>query len=206
MPSLVDPSGALEVSTRRCDSRKRRDPGAVTRIVHYGDSPTTADLITGDVRQLLQRHFGDAGHGFSLVAKPWAWYGHRGVDCSGSGWTIAAATHARQTMAFRSGRRQFPGAAGASPHLVLARRSRRAWKSTICGSPAAAALPSKPTARNIGQVDHRWADEHCRIRTLSHCRPGTREIDLEVDTRSRPLVRRQFSKRTAPGMSTIAWG
>ncbi|HMC62708.1 MAG TPA: hypothetical protein VKJ01_26175, partial [Candidatus Solibacter sp.] len=34
--------------------------GAVTRIVHYGDSPTTADLITGDVRSLLQKRFGDA--------------------------------------------------------------------------------------------------------------------------------------------------
>ena len=58
----------------------------VTRIVHYGDSPTTADLITGDVRHLLQARFGDAGHGFILIDKPWAWYQHDMVKLSGSGW------------------------------------------------------------------------------------------------------------------------
>ncbi len=35
----------------------------VTRVLHYGDSPTTADLITADARALLQKQFGDAGHG-----------------------------------------------------------------------------------------------------------------------------------------------
>jgi hypothetical protein len=33
----------------------------VTRIVHYGDSPTTADLIAGDVRALLQARYGRNG-------------------------------------------------------------------------------------------------------------------------------------------------
>jgi lysophospholipase L1-like esterase len=70
-----------------------RAPGSVTRIVHYGDSPTTADLITGDVRSLLQKRFGDAGHGFILVAKPWAWYQHSGVALTGSGWQSSAASH-----------------------------------------------------------------------------------------------------------------
>ena len=55
-------------------------------ILHYGDSPTTADLITGDARALLQARFGDAGHGFNLVGKPWAWYGHRDVDITDHGW------------------------------------------------------------------------------------------------------------------------
>ena len=68
-------------------------PGAVTRIVHYGDSPTTADLITGDVRSLLQKRFGDGGHGFILPAKPWAWYQHRDVGLTGSGWQSSAASH-----------------------------------------------------------------------------------------------------------------
>ena len=51
-------------------------------------------MITGDVRQLLQRRFGDAGHGFSLMAKPWAWYEHRDVGLRGTGWTMTAATQA----------------------------------------------------------------------------------------------------------------
>ena len=60
--------------------------------MHYGDSPTTADLITGDIRAMLQTRFGDAGHGFILLAKPWAWYQHRGAWLTGSGWQIFPAT------------------------------------------------------------------------------------------------------------------
>ncbi len=65
----------------------------VTRILHYGDSPTTGDLITGDTRSLLQNHYGSAGHGFTLIGKPWAWYQHWGVELSASGWDIRPATH-----------------------------------------------------------------------------------------------------------------
>ena len=54
--------------------------GGTVRILHYGDSPTTGDLITADARALLQKQFGDAGTGFVLIARPWAWYNHRGVE------------------------------------------------------------------------------------------------------------------------------
>ena len=62
--------------------------GQDVRVIHYGDSPTTADLVTGDVRVLLQRQFGDAGTGFTLIAKPWAWYNHRGVEMNSANWKI----------------------------------------------------------------------------------------------------------------------
>ena len=75
-PLLDDSAGVLDAFYRALRRTGNREPGAVTRIVHYGDSPTTADLITGDVRALLQARFGDAGHGFILPAKPWAWYQH----------------------------------------------------------------------------------------------------------------------------------
>jgi hypothetical protein len=85
-PLLDDRNGVLD---RFYASLWRTEKGAgTTRILHYGDSPTTADLITGDTRHLLQERYGDAGHGLVLIAKPWAWYGHRGVELSGSGWQI----------------------------------------------------------------------------------------------------------------------
>jgi lysophospholipase L1-like esterase len=62
--------------------------GGTTEILHYGDSPTTADLITADARATLQKEFGDAGNGFVLIARPWAWYKHRGVDMDASNWKI----------------------------------------------------------------------------------------------------------------------
>jgi hypothetical protein len=72
-PLLDDQNGGLDRFYAALWRTERGVPLAITRILHYGDSPTTADLITGDSRQLLQKRFGDAGHGFTLIGKPWAW-------------------------------------------------------------------------------------------------------------------------------------
>src|SRR5271157_4796313 len=76
---IVDPQTVLGPFYAALLRAERQEPHAVVRILHYGDSPSTADLITADLRALLQRRFGDAGHGVYLIAKPWAWYDHRGV-------------------------------------------------------------------------------------------------------------------------------
>jgi lysophospholipase L1-like esterase len=92
----------------------------VARVLHYGDSPTTADSITADVRSLLQERFGDAGHGFVLIAKPWPWYGHRGVELHGTGWKIEAASQNRARDGIHGlGGVSFLGSAGASSHIHL---------------------------------------------------------------------------------------
>jgi len=100
---------------------ERKIPGAVTRIVHYGDSPTTADLITAaDARNFLQQRFGDAGHGTYLIAKPWAWYAHRGLDVSSSGWKIDPATLKGQKDGFYGlGGVSFIGNPGAQSKIAL---------------------------------------------------------------------------------------
>lgn len=82
---LVDPTNELD---HFYDALLK---GGLVRVVHYGDSPTTADLITADVRGMLQRQFGDAGAGFVLIAQPWAWYGHRGIGMNAANWKIAVA-------------------------------------------------------------------------------------------------------------------
>lgn len=87
---LTDDSNSLGPFFAAMARAELKQGEAAVRVAHYGDSPTTADLITADVRTLLQKQFGDAGHGFYLIAKPWAWYGHRGVDSESSGWDIAA--------------------------------------------------------------------------------------------------------------------
>ena len=97
MNGLVDPTGSLTPFYQALWRTEAKSPGAITRVLHYGDSPVTADSITADARMLLQRRFGDAGHGFVLIAKPWAWYGHRGVHLTSHGWQIepASQSHAR---------------------------------------------------------------------------------------------------------------
>jgi hypothetical protein len=57
--------------------RKRGDDSV--RIAVYGDSNMTRDYITGELRRTLQAQFGDAGHGFVAVGKPWSWYLHEDV-------------------------------------------------------------------------------------------------------------------------------
>lgn len=56
--------------------------GAVTRISHWGDSSIGIDGITSAIRRRMQNRFGDAGHGFHLMAPPSTSYRHREVDFS----------------------------------------------------------------------------------------------------------------------------
>lgn len=60
------------------------------RIAHFGDSHTANDGITDVTRKLLQRRFGDGGHGFTLVQGRTQWYRHRGVKrTSSEGWKLS---------------------------------------------------------------------------------------------------------------------
>lgn len=61
------------------------DKRSHVRIAHYGDSHIANDGITHVSRQLLQRRFGDGGHGFVLVQGRTQWYQHKGVQRSASG-------------------------------------------------------------------------------------------------------------------------
>ncbi|MBX7218697.1 MAG: hypothetical protein K1Y36_02015 [Blastocatellia bacterium] len=84
--AIEDPSGhALDHFFTALDQSQTE--GQQVRITHYGDSPITNDGITSTVRRKLQERFGDAGHGFILIDKPWGWYGHLGVtQTPGDGW------------------------------------------------------------------------------------------------------------------------
>lgn len=63
---------------------------ATTRIIHFGDSLVASDYVSGTLRRLLQGHFGDAGHGFTLVANAWPSYFHEGVSrFATSGWLVS---------------------------------------------------------------------------------------------------------------------
>ena len=70
---------ALDAFFGRLLRTDRKEPGAVTRILHYGDSTIASDYVSGTVRRRLQARFGDAGHGFILIANPWEWYFHNDV-------------------------------------------------------------------------------------------------------------------------------
>lgn len=92
--SIEDSSGhRLDAFFTRLARTQNREAGAVTRILHYGDSVIASDYVSGTVRRRLQARFGDAGHGFILIANPWEWYFHNDVTHSSSGdWTASRLT------------------------------------------------------------------------------------------------------------------
>lgn len=59
--------------------------GSVVRVVHWGDSAIGIDGIPGAIRRRMQNRFGDAGHGFHLMAPPNTSYRHREVAFSDNG-------------------------------------------------------------------------------------------------------------------------
>ena len=83
---IVDATGhTLDPFFARLARTDRKEDGAVTRILHYGDSTIASDYISGTMRRRLQARFGDAGHGFILIANPWEWYFHNDVLHGSSG-------------------------------------------------------------------------------------------------------------------------
>lgn len=77
---VEDSSGhALDAFFERLARTERKEEGAITRILHYGDSIIASDYLSGTARRRLQARFGDSGHGFILIANPWQWYFHNDV-------------------------------------------------------------------------------------------------------------------------------
>ena len=112
-PLLVDDSNDLNPFFAALWKLEQGMGDGVVTILHYGDSPTTADLITGDIRLQLQNQFGDAGRGYTLIARPWAWYGHRGVEMSDHGWDIRTGVGLMREGVYGLGGAAFEGQPGA---------------------------------------------------------------------------------------------
>ena len=82
---IDDPDHAMDLFNAALLRTDKKEKGAITRITHYGDSPITNDGITGTTRQLMQERFGDSGHGFILIDRPWDWYAHQAISFSSGG-------------------------------------------------------------------------------------------------------------------------
>lgn len=78
---IEDPTGAMRAFYRALGTLESGgDSRNVVRVLHYGDSILTTDELSGRVREILQTRFGDGGHGFILLGKPWRWYKHLNVE------------------------------------------------------------------------------------------------------------------------------
>lgn len=79
LPTIDDPAKNLTRFYRRWAEVARGRSKRALRIAVYGDSNLTLDGLTGLLRRAFQQRYGDAGHGFVALGKPWGWYRHHDV-------------------------------------------------------------------------------------------------------------------------------
>lgn len=88
---LIDAGGqGLSGFYRSLAKTAAKEPGAITRVLHFGDSIVVSDYVSGTLRRKLQAEFGDAGHGFLLMANAWPAYFHNDVSrFASAGWLVS---------------------------------------------------------------------------------------------------------------------
>jgi lysophospholipase L1-like esterase len=89
--AIEDPTGhALDPFYAALLAAEQKKPGAVARVTYFGDSIVASDFVTATLRRRLQKRFGDAGHGFMLMANAWPGYFHNDVvRFAAPGWDVS---------------------------------------------------------------------------------------------------------------------
>ena len=198
---LEDSSGALNAFYAALWRTERGQEPGITRIVHYGDSPTTADLITGDVRIMLQKRFGDAGPGYALIAKPWAWYQHQGVRISGGGWKMDAASHfVSHDGLFGLGGVSFTGSTNAHDLIQYSDPGPTSFEIWYLAQPEGGRVEVVADGTAIGEVDTAAEEKTAGFSTLHAAAPVS---ELEIRVRSEGGGVRLYgvaAERPGPGL------
>jgi lysophospholipase L1-like esterase len=173
--------------------------GGTVRILHYGDSPTTGDLITADARAMLQREFGDGGVGFVLIARPWAWYNHRGVEMEASShWKIdiAGIAEAKDGMHGLGGV-SFSGAPGATARWRL-RAGQHTMEVAYLSQPDGGSFAVDADDKELGTVETA-GDSKTPGYASFKIPPGAANFSVRVVKAPVRLYGAEFS-RNAPGV------
>ena len=171
-----------------------------TRIVHYGDSPTTGDLITADARTMLQKEFGDGGSGFILIARPWAWYNHRGVEMDASSrWKIDIAGIAQSKDGMHGlGGVSFFGSPGASAHWKIRSPAQGLIEIAYLIQPDGGAFAVDAEEKEIGTVETEGAAKVPGFSTFK-IPAGATGFSVRVTRGSVRLYGAEF-RRSSPGV------
>lgn len=88
---LEDPTEhALDGFFAALQKTQAKESGAITHIAHFGDSIVVSDYVSGTLRRKFQKAFGDAGHGYVLIANAWPAYFHNDVyRYASTGWKVS---------------------------------------------------------------------------------------------------------------------
>ena len=183
----------LEEANQTQANQAQGKPGGVITILHYGDSPTTADLITGDVRAQLQSRFGDAGRGYTLIAKPWAWYGHRGVEISDHGWKMRTGVGLMREGIYGLGGAAFEGQPGAWSKFRLTESDQTAVDVEYLARPGGGAFAVEADDQRIIEQTTS-ADTQAAASVHVELPPGTKTVSIRPTSGSVTLFGADFRR------------
>jgi hypothetical protein len=79
VPDIDDAKDTMRSFYDRLAELERGTAKKPLRIAMYGDSNLTSDFLTGHLRRVLQERYGDAGHGWVSLSRPWGSYRHEDV-------------------------------------------------------------------------------------------------------------------------------
>jgi GDSL-like Lipase/Acylhydrolase family len=206
-PFLTVPPGSLTTFFDALERVDQREPGAVVRVLHYGDSPTTQDFITSDVRALLQKRFGDGGHGFVLIAKPWEWYSHRGIGLDAHDWQIQPASiyqiRAKDGIHGLGGV-SFVGQPGATSRVRLPDDQHTRATVYYLAQPDGGTFRVRSGERTLAEIDTAGDEKRPGFAEFA-LPPGTREVELTVASGTVRLFGYRFDKN-GPGIQYSTLG
>jgi lysophospholipase L1-like esterase len=87
--AIEDPSGvALDGFFAALVRTESGEPGALTRVMHVGDSSIGLDGLPHALRRRMQARFGDGGAGFVLLDRESENYRNQAATMTSSGWSI----------------------------------------------------------------------------------------------------------------------
>lgn len=202
---LATPDKSLDAFFAALRRAEMKQETGVVKIVHYGDSPTTADLITADIRQMLQTQFGDAGHGYHLIAKPWAWYEHRGVNVAADGWQAEPANQPEQGDGlYGLGGVTFIGSPGAWARFQFSGNGEEQVEVHAWRQPGGGRLSVHSGGLRLGELDTQAAKPQEAFVTFS-LPAGAKSVELRVASGMVRLFGVQFGK-AQPGVMYSSLG
>jgi lysophospholipase L1-like esterase len=197
---IDDPAGDLDRFYAKLETVETGAPGAVARILHYGDSPTTADQITSDMRILLQKRFGDSGHGYCLMARPWAWYEHRGVSMQSYGWQTDPVNQSSiRDGLFGLGGVSCRGGAGSQTEYVLRDATHTALGLDYLAAPGGGTLAVEADGVTLAEVSTADVELHAAHTSLALPK-GARRLRVRTTSGAVRVFGAEFTK---PGPGVI---
>jgi hypothetical protein len=141
----------------------------------------------------LQSRFGDAGRGYTLIAKPWAWYGHRGVEISDHGWKMRTGVGLMREGIYGLGGAAFEGKPGAWSKFQLTESQQTAVDVEYLAKPGGGAFAVEADDQRI--VEQTTAPTRRQpARFMWNCLPEPR-VSPSGPLRERDAVWRGLSPR-----------